>query len=165
MHLMGTIQTMVFSISLVWVLLRPWLSKKLSDCSYSTHGFNSAGKSRRSNRRADKNVWYVDTSPERCVPGVGFMLISAVLCLQSQFEDGTLCTTKYSKILPLRAIWQKISMHYRLLGKAKLSMDSCIEIFGLIDSTFLQSKLLDRFFFQFALKRTLSASIVWLVGR
>ena len=36
-----------------------------------------------------------DTSPERSVlgtvPGVGFMLIDAVLCLQSRFEDCTFC--------------------------------------------------------------------------
>ena len=35
------------------------------------------------------------TTPERCVPGevpeVGFMMINAVLCLQSQFEDYTFC--------------------------------------------------------------------------
>ena len=46
-----------------------------------------------------------DTSPERCVPGavpgVGFMLIDAVLCLQSQFEDCTFCIAEYSNILLL----------------------------------------------------------------
>ena len=43
-----------------------------------------------------------DTSPEICVhgavPGVGFMLINALLCLQYQFEDCTFCITKFSKI-------------------------------------------------------------------
>ena len=33
-----------------------------------------------------------DTSPESCVPGVGFMLINAEFCLQSQFEECTFCT-------------------------------------------------------------------------
>ena len=49
-----------------------------------------------------------DTSPERCVPGagpgVGFMLIDAVLCLQSQFGDCTFCLAEYSNILLLCAI-------------------------------------------------------------
>ena len=53
-----------------------------------------------------------DTSPERCVPGavpgdvsgVGFMFINAELCLQSQSENCIVCTTEYSKILPLIAI-------------------------------------------------------------
>ena len=44
-HPMGTIRTMVFCLSHMWVLLRPWFSKKHSNCCYSTHGFNSAGKS------------------------------------------------------------------------------------------------------------------------
>ena len=43
-----------------------------------------------------------DTFPEICVPGavpgVGFMLINALLCLQYQFEDCTFCITKFSKI-------------------------------------------------------------------
>ena len=46
----------------------------------------SVCQSRRSNRRAD------NTSPESCVPGVGFMLINAEFCLQSQFEECTFCT-------------------------------------------------------------------------
>ena len=49
-----------------------------------------------------------DTSPERCVPGavpgVGFMLIDAVLCLQSRFEDFTFCIAEYAKKLPYCAI-------------------------------------------------------------
>ena len=45
-HPMGTIRTMVFCLSHMWVLLRTWFSKKHSNCCYSTHGFNSAGKSR-----------------------------------------------------------------------------------------------------------------------
>ena len=45
-HLMGTIRTMVFCLFPTCVLLRPWFSKKHSNCCYSTHGFNSAGKSR-----------------------------------------------------------------------------------------------------------------------
>ena len=44
-HPMGTIRTMVFCLSHMWVLLRRWFSKKPSNCCYSTHGFNSAGKS------------------------------------------------------------------------------------------------------------------------
>ena len=44
-HPMGTIRTMVFCLSTMWVLFRLWFSKKHSDCCYSTHGFNSAGKS------------------------------------------------------------------------------------------------------------------------
>ena len=44
-HPMGTIRTMVFCLSHMWVLLRTWFSKKHSNCCYSTHGFNSAGKS------------------------------------------------------------------------------------------------------------------------
>ena len=49
-----------------------------------------------------------DTSPKRCVhvavPGVGFKLINAVLCLLSEFEDHTFCLAEYSKILPLCAV-------------------------------------------------------------
>ena len=49
-----------------------------------------------------------DTSPERCVPGavpgVGFMLTDALLCLQSSFEDCTFCIAEYAKILLLCAI-------------------------------------------------------------
>ena len=49
-----------------------------------------------------------DTSPERCVPGavpgVGFMLIDAVLFLQSRFEDFTFCMAEYEKKLPYCAI-------------------------------------------------------------
>ena len=52
------------------------------------------------------------------VPGVSFMLINALLCLQYQFEDCTFCITKFSKI----TIWQKISRPYKLSGKAELSM-------------------------------------------
>ena len=44
-HPMGTIRTMVFCLSHMWVLLRTWFSKKHSNCCYSTHGFYSAGKS------------------------------------------------------------------------------------------------------------------------
>ena len=40
-----------------------------------------------------------DTFPEICVhgavPGVGFMLIDAVFCLQSRFEDFTFCIAEY----------------------------------------------------------------------
>ena len=58
-------------------------------------------------------------------PGVGFKLIYAVLCLPYQFENCTFCGAEYSKILPLFAIWQKISMPYKLSGKTKFSMASC----------------------------------------
>ena len=55
-HPMGTIRTMVFCLSHMWVLLRTWFSKKHSNCCYSTHGFNSAGKSRNFGFQAEK-VW------------------------------------------------------------------------------------------------------------
>ena len=62
-----------------------------------------------------------DTSPERCVPGavpgVRFMLISAVLCLQFQLEDCTFCKTKHSKIV---CHLTKIVMHYKLSGKGPI---------------------------------------------
>ena len=52
-----------------------------------------------------------DTSPERCVPGavpgVGFMLINALLCLQYQFEDCTFCISKFSKIAIVCAPFDK----------------------------------------------------------
>ena len=44
-HPMGTIRTMVFYFSQMWLLLRLSFSKKHRDCCYSTHGFNLAGKS------------------------------------------------------------------------------------------------------------------------
>ena len=45
-----------------------------------------------------------DTSPESwipgAVPGVGFMLIALLLCLQPQFEKCTFCRAEYSEYLP-----------------------------------------------------------------
>ena len=67
------------------------------------------------------------TSSCGAVTGVGFMLIDAVLCLQSQFEDCTLCIAEYSNILLLCAIWRKINLVILIQsGKAKLSMASCV---------------------------------------
>ena len=54
------------------------------------------------------------------VTGVGFMLTEAVLCLQSQFEDSTLCTAEDSKILLLFAFWLKIKRsHFNSIGKGE----------------------------------------------
>ena len=54
------------------------------------------------------------------VTGVGFMLIDAVLWLQSQFEDSTLCIADDSKILLLCAFWLKIKWsNFNSIGKGK----------------------------------------------
>ena len=48
------------------------------------------------------------------------MLTDAVLCLQSQFEDSTLCTAEDSKILLLCAFRLKIKRsHFNSIGKGK----------------------------------------------
>ena len=55
-HLMGTIRTMVFCFSPLWIW--PCFSKKVIDCCYFAHGFNSAGESTRLMKpRCPKNMF------------------------------------------------------------------------------------------------------------
>ena len=71
-----------------------------------------------------------DTFPERCVPGgvlgVGFMLINAVLCLQSQFV--LRLHILHNQIFKDIAFVCHLTKNYKLLGKAKVSMASCTTI-------------------------------------
>ena len=65
-----------------------------------------------------------------CGPGVCFKLIFAALCLPSQFENRTFLRAEYSKILSFFAIWQKISMPYKLSGKTEVFHALLLIIFG-----------------------------------
>ena len=57
--------------------------------------------------------------------GGSFTLIVLVGSWQREFRVGTFCKAN-PKILPSYAIWQKISMPYKLSGKTKFSMASCV---------------------------------------
>ena len=91
-----------------------------------------------------------DNPPERCVhgavPGVGFMSINAVFCLQSQFEDCTFCTTiqrychcvPFDKKFPCITNWMCIVF---LVCSSERSSESDVCLKGPIDT--------DRFIFCF----------------
>ena len=64
------------------------------------------------------------TSSLAAVTGGSFTLIVSVGSWQCEFKVGTFCRAN-SKILPSYAIWQKISMPYKLSGKKKFSVAPC----------------------------------------